>query len=274
MFSEDDLMPVSALSHLIFCERRAALLFIECIWEDNVFTIEGNQLHEKVHEEETVESRGDVRIARGLRLRSLRLGLTGIADVIEFHREEVISGKCSVVSEMPENQSSFTKVTEDKSAFSEVSNDKSAFRNFTLQSESEGGPHSAIVLPGVSGFWRPFIVEYKRGRLRHEKSFEVQLCAQALCLEEMLNVSVTAGAVFYGKPRRRLDVTFTPQLRSETEAAAARLHELFRSGRTPPAVYEKKCESCSLMPRCLPKTMSGHRSIDKYIRGAIDNVKI
>jgi len=242
MFSEDDLMPVSALSHLVFCERRAALLFIECIWEDNVFTVEGNQLHEKVHEEEPVESRGDVRIARGLRLRSLRLGLTGIADVIEFHREEVISDKCSVVSEMPENQSSFTKVTEDK---------------------------SAIELIGVEGLWRPFIVEYKRGRMRHEKSFEVQLCAQALCLEEMLNVSVPAGAVFYGKPRRRLDVNFTQQLRAETESASARLHELFRNGRTPPAVYEKKCESCSLMPLCMPKTLSAHKDVEKYMRAQV-----
>jgi len=131
---------------------------------------------------------------------------------------------------------------------------------------------SAIELPGVEGLWRPFIVEYKRGRLRHEKSFEVQLCAQALCLEEMLNVSVPAGAVFYGKPRRRLDVTFTPGLRAETEAAAARLHELFQSGQTPQAVYEKKCESCSLMPLCLPKTMSGRRNIDKYIQRAIDDI--
>jgi CRISPR-associated exonuclease Cas4 len=173
-----------------------------------------------------------VRIARGLRLRSLRLGLTGIADVIEFHKEEVICGKCLVASETPYN--------------------------------------STISLPGVSGLWRPFIVEYKRGRLRHEKSFEVQLCAQALCLEEMLNVHVPEGAVFYGKPRRRLDVAFTPGLRTETEIAAARLHELFNSGRTPPAVYEKKCESCSLMPVCMPKTMNGRRIVDKYIK---DNIQ-
>ena len=253
LFSEDDLLPISAMQDIIFCERRAALQQIECIWEDNIFTIEGAHLHDKVHEEETVESRGDVRIARGLRLRSLRLGLTGIADVIEFHREEVISGKCSVISEIPEDHSSFTKVTEDKSSFFEVSNDK-----------------SAIELIGVEGLWRPFIVEYKRGRLRHEKSFEVQLCAQALCLEEMLNVSVPAGAVFYGKPRRRLDVTFSPQLRAETESAAARLHELFRNGRTPTAVYEKKCESCSLMHLCMPKTLSAQKDVGKYIRNSIN----
>lgn len=238
-FQEDDLLPIRYVGDIIFCPRRTALHLIECIWEDSIFTIEGTHLHDKVHEEDNTESRGDIRIARGLRLRSLRLGLTGIADVIEFHKESVISEKRGVVGEMPENSA------------------------FPI-------PHSAIALPGVSGLWRPFIVEYKRGRLRHEKSFEVQLCAQALCLEEMLNVHVPEGAVFYGKPRRRLDVAFTPGLRMETEIAAARLQELFNSGRTPTAVYEKKCESCSLMPVCMPKTMNGRRMVDRYIK---DNIQ-
>lgn len=228
MFSEDDLLPVSALSHLVFCERRAALLFIENIWEDNVMTIEGNQLHEKVDEQET-ESRGDIRIARGLRLRSLQLGLSGITDVVEFHKVSVNSEQLPVIS----------------------------------------GIQEAIPLSGVSGLWKPYIVEYKRGRLRHEKSFEVQLCAQAICLEEMLNVHVLKGAVFYGKPRRRLDVEISTCLRLETEMAAARLHNLFNSGKTPQAVYEKKCDSCSLMPVCMPKSISNKRKVDKYIKDHI-----
>lgn len=231
-FTEDDLLPIRYVGDLIFCPRRAALHLIESIWEDNIFTVEGNQLHEKSDEAET-ESRGDMRIARSLRLRSLRLGLTGIADVVEFHKESVDSSPLSVVSAMP----------------------------------------NSIPLSGVDGLWSPFIVEYKRGRLRHEKSFEVQLCAQAMCLEEMLKVNVPTGAVFYGKPRRRLDVAFTPELRAETEAAATRLHILFKSGRTPPAVYEKKCESCSLMELCMPKTISAHKDVEKYLSAQlkIDN---
>lgn len=223
MFAEDELLPISALQHLLFCERRAALTLIECVWEDNVFTVKGSLFHTKTHEETATEVRGDVRVARGLRILSLRLGLSGKTDVVEFHREEESS------------------------------------------TPSLG---QAAKLPGVEGYWRPFPVEYKRGRLRHEEGYEVQLCAQAICLEEMLGEAVTSGAIFYGETNRRLDVAFTRELRSQTEAAAARLHELIRSGVTPAAKHEKKCERCSLMPLCLPGTVGGRRSAREYVARA------
>jgi len=84
MYAEDELLPVAALNQLAYCERRCALMTIEGIWADNLFTVEGTHLHEAAHEDDT-EQRDGVRIARGLRLRSLRLGLTGVADVVEFH---------------------------------------------------------------------------------------------------------------------------------------------------------------------------------------------
>jgi CRISPR-associated exonuclease Cas4 len=80
--------------------------------------------------------------------------------------------------------------------------------------------------------WLPFPVEYKRGRPKKDNSDKVQLCAQALCLEEMLDVDIPAGALFYGKTRRRQDVVFDSDLRRETEDAAQRFHELFESGHT------------------------------------------
>lgn len=203
-YSEDDLLLVSALSDFVFCERRAALHFIERIWEDNLFTAEGTILHERVDEGSNTEARGNIRIIRSIPLRSLRLGLVGKADVVEFHRKET------------------------------------------------GG----IKLEGVSGFWLPFPVEYKRGHLRHEHSFDVQLCAYALCLEEMLKVKVPDGAVFYGKTKRRLGVYFDEVLRQKTEDTAKRLHELIESGKTPKAEYSKKCERCSLVDLCLPKISS------------------
>jgi len=86
MYEEDDLIALSALSQFVFCPRRFALVHIEGLWADNRFTAEGRQFHERVHEAEPTESRADVRTARGLRLRSLRLGLSGVADVVEFHR--------------------------------------------------------------------------------------------------------------------------------------------------------------------------------------------
>ncbi|MBI2440068.1 MAG: CRISPR-associated protein Cas4 [Lentisphaerae bacterium] len=221
-YSEDNLLPISALADIVFCERRAALHQLEEIWQESVSTIEGHYLHDKVHAGEN-ESRGDVRIVRGLRLRSLRLGLSGVADVFEFHR---------------------------------------------LDQGAEG-----IVLPGVSGRWTPFPVEYKRGVVRHEESFECQLCAQALCLEEMLNCHIPAGALFYGLSRRRKDILLTDELRHGTEEAAVRLHHLVNAGVTPPATYAKKCEKCSLLAQCMPKTAGAGKSADKYLRSEILDLK-
>lgn len=222
-FSEEDLLPLSALADLVFCERRAALHHLERIWEDNLFTVEGSHLHERVDLHET-EVRGDLRIARGLFLHSLRLGLSGKADVVEFHR---------------------------------------------LMSDEEVPGRKGVSLPGVLGFWRPVPVEYKRGQLRREDGYEVQLCAQALCLEEMLEVEIPAGALFYGKSRRRLEITFDAALRSETEKAAARLHELVRSRVTPRAAYTPKCDRCSLLSLCMPKTTGSRRTVRTYLRGVL-----
>ncbi|HHT9112310.1 MAG: CRISPR-associated protein Cas4 [Planctomycetes bacterium] len=203
-YSEDDLIPISALADFTFCERRAALHFIERIWEDNVFTAEGTILHERVDDASASEVRGNVRIARSVWLRSLVLGLVGKADVVEFHKTEL------------------------------------------------GG----VKLEGASGLWLPFPVEYKRGYLRPERSFEIQLCAQALCLEEMLGGNIPSGAIFYGKTRRRMDVVFDKALRTETEEAAKKVHELIESGITPKAEYSAKCKKCSLLELCLPKASS------------------
>ena len=220
MYDDDDLLPLSALQHLVFCERRAALVYVEGQWEDNVYTAEGRGLHEKAHEP-GVEARPGVRAARGLMLRSLRLGLSGKTDVVEFH---------------------------------------------------ETAQDAGVKLDGVEGFWRPYPVEYKRGRRRRERSFEVQLCAQALCIEEMLGAHVPRGALYYGKTRRRLEVDFDSALRSETEAAARRLHKLVQSGRTPAAHRGPKCAKCSLAPVCLPD-VSGGRSGARYVKAIFDEAE-
>lgn len=225
-FSEENFLPLSVLADLLFCERRAALHQIEGIWEDNLFTVEGSILHHKADGDLPVESRGEVRVTRGLLVRSLALGLTGKADVVEFHH-----------------------VADEQAPW--------AACDQTLQ--------AAISLKGVRGLWRPFPVEYKRGRLRHEEGFEVQLCAQALCIEEMLSVAVPAGAIYYGKPHRRLEVVFDAALREKTKHAATRLHELIRAGKTPPARFEKKCKSCSLFDICMPRVTDASKSVSKYL---------
>lgn len=206
-YSEDNLLPLSALQHLLFCERQCALIHIEQAWCENLFTAEGRIMHERV-DSGGRESRGAVRLAYGLTLHSFRLGLVGKADVVEFHRDE-------------------------------------------------------------GGGWQPFPVEHKRGRAKKENWDRVQLCAQAMCLEEMLGVAIPAGALFCGKTRRRQDVVFDAELRREVERTASWLHELIRSGKTPSARYEKKCESCSLLHLCLPKVAGAGRSARKYMTDAL-----
>lgn len=110
---------------------------------------------------------------------------------------------------------------------------------------------------------RVFPVEHKRGKPKPDHCDWVQLCAQAICLEEMLQVEIPEGAIFYGQPRRRQPVEFTSALRAETAATAGALHELIRSGKTPAPEYdEKKCSACSLIDICMPKK---HRPVSAYL---------
>jgi CRISPR-associated exonuclease Cas4 len=99
----------------------------------------------------------------------------------------------------------------------------------------------------------PYPVEYKRGKSKPNDCDTVQLCAQALCLEEMLQTTIARGAIFYGNPRRRQEVVFTPELRAHTEELAATMHRLYRSRETPPARAGAYCNSCSLVHVCLPQ---------------------
>ena len=99
----------------------------------------------------------------------------------------------------------------------------------------------------------PYPVEYKRGKSKPNDCDTVQLCAQALCLEEMLDTAIPQGAIFYGNPRRRLEVDFSPELRSRTEELTTTMHRLYRSGVTPAATPGPYCCNCSLVDVCLPE---------------------
>lgn len=120
------------------------------------------------------------------------------------------------------------------------------------------------------GSWLAFPVEYKRGKPKPDDSDKIQLCAQAMCLEEMLNVTIPSGALFYGKTRRRLDVTFDEALRRETTEAAQKTHELIESGKTPKPVYSRRCESCSFIGECMPKAIQKKRSVESYLKRMLD----
>lgn len=218
-YSEADLLPLSGLQHLLFCERQCALIHVERAWRENLLTAEGRVFHERVDGADA-EARGNLKIARGIPLRSLRLGLTGRADVVEFSR--VIEGE-----------------------------------------------HGAR-LPGIEGHWLPYPVEYKRGQPKWIDCDRVQLCAQALCIEEMLQVAVPAGAIFYGRVRRREEVCFDQRLRETTEQAAMRFRELVERGETPIVYRTPKCRSCSLLEICLPPKKARRRSVNSYLTAALE----
>jgi CRISPR-associated exonuclease Cas4 len=199
MYAEEDLLPLSGVQHLAFCERQWGLIQIEQQWEDNLFTAEGKLLHEKA-DSGLSGTRAGMRIARSLALRSFRLGLTGKADVVEF--------------------------------------------------PLEGGP--------------PVPVEYKRGKPKGGDCDRVQVCAQALCLEEQLGVVVPRGALYYGQTARRVEVEFDAPLRARVGQLCERMHALHRAGATPAAEYGPKCKPCSLLHVCEPRSMGARQSARAY----------
>lgn len=203
MYPESDYIMLSALQHYLFCPRQCALIHLEQIWSENRYTAEGRVLHERPDSRESRQE-GRVRTVRTLPIRSAHLGMSGQADVVEFHKNGEV-----------------------------------------------------------------FPVEYKRGKPKKNRCDEVQLCAQALCLEEMLNVEIREGALFYGKNRRRQPVEFDAELRKLTELTIAQVHALLNARVTPKAIYSKKCDQCSLMAACLPKSCTTGRSVRKYLAGML-----
>ena len=184
-------LPLSALQHWLFCPRQCALIHVERLWEENRLTAEGRILHERA-DEGLPESREGIRVLRSVHVASDRLGVHGVADVVEMQ-----------------------------------------------------GP-------------APFPVEYKRGRPKAHRADEVQLCAQAVCLEEMTGQDVPQGALFYGARRRRVVVAFDAELRNLTACVATEARAAMAGGTLPPPVYEAgRCEACSLMALCRPQARRG-----------------
>lgn len=183
---------LSRLQHYLYCPRQFSLIELEGIWLENKYTAEGQVLHQRVNQPET-EKRGAVRIVRALRLAHAQLGIEGVADVVEYHRQD-------------------------------------------------------------DGSEIPFPVEYKRGKPKKHRADEVQLCAQALCIEAMEQTSVPEGALFYGEVRRRQPVSFDQALRELTMQTILACRAIVQSKVTPKADYQaRKCGNCSLQDQCHPR---------------------
>ena len=128
---------------------------------------------------------------------------------------------------------------------------------------------TGIPIRGKEGLWQPFPVEYKRGSPREDTGDALQLCGQAMCLEEMLCCAIPEGALYYGEIRRRVPVAFTEELREEVRQMLAQMHDLYHRGHTPKVKPTKSCNACSLKELCLPKLMKS-RSVSDYLKKAME----
>lgn len=189
-WSEDDWVPISALEHYSYCPRQCALIHLEQVFDENIYTLRGRAVHERVDIADAAVEEG-VHCERALPLWSARYGLIGRADLVEFR-------------------------------------------------------------DGV-----PYPVEYKYGPRRRWEHDDLQLCAQALCLEEMFEVAVPAGAIYHASSRRRREVRFTPDLRERTLATVAAVRKLLHGQALPPPAEDSRCRNCSLLDACLPGVIRG-----------------
>lgn len=214
--TESAVLLLSGLQHYKFCPRQWALIHIEHLWAENYRTTDGKILHERAHDKAFSESRGDLKIVRGLQVASQELGVSGECDVVEFYRSS-----------------------------------------------------TGIALPHWEGLWQPYPVEYKRGRPAPASGNALQLCGQAMCLEEMLCCAIPEGALYFGELHHRERVCFTPELREEVKEALAEMHRLYDRGYTPKVKPGKGCAACSLKELCLPKLVR-HSSVAAYLRGHME----
>lgn len=207
---------LSGLAHFAFCRRQWALIHVEQLWCENVLTLDGHYMHERVHDANFTESRGNVLLSRAMPVRSQTLRITGECDMVELHRDP-----------------------------------------------------AGIPIHGRDGLWRIYPVEYKRGKPDGRGAAELQLCAQAMCLEEMLVTDIPEGAVYYGETRRRQKVALTADLRQQVCRLLEEMHSIFSRGYTPKAKITKACRSCSLVELCQP-TLFKQPPASEYVKHMLE----
>lgn len=195
----DDLVPISALQHYIYCPRQCALIHVEGTFDENLYTLRGQRVHERVDEPEH-EFIAGVRVERALPLFSHRLGLIGRADAVEF-------------------------------------------------------------LAGGT----PYPVEYKSGPRKLQKADDVQLCAQAICLEEMLARTIPEGSLYYDRTRRRRIVEFDAALRGVVVTTVRAVRELFTAAGLPKPAADERCPKCSVIDACMPYALRDYGKASRRV---------
>ena len=214
-YEESEYLQLSGIQHFAFCRRQWALIHVEQVWAENLLTVKGDALHQRVHDDTKSEKRGAVLTVRAMFVSSSTLGFSGQCDVVEFRED-------------PEG----------------------------------------ITLHGRKGTWQPYPIEYKRGSPKKSDCDRLQLCAQAICLEEMLECSIPEGALFYGETKRRQTVEFDTDIRERVAAMAEEMHRLFSRKYTPKVKVGNFCRQCSLNNLCLPKLMK-IKSAAEYLQSKL-----
>jgi len=240
-------LPLSLLNDFLYCPRRAALKVVEGWRSANQHTERGDIVHEHSDLAGYEVVRG-VTLLRALPVWSDRLGLNGKCDIVEAHPKPVGDEVPRLTSPVPQRSS--------------LSPQPPAARK--------------LEPPHVGCYDRLVPVEFKLGKRRQWENDDAQLCAQAMCLEEMFGVSIPRGAVFHADSKRRREVEFAPELRARTEQAVTELHALLRQSEIsdfksqitplPPAVFKPACEECSLFDICLPRALAREDRAERLAR--------
>ena len=241
-----DYLPISMLNQLAYCERRFWLMYVCGEMAINAPVLEGIYQHQRAHEA-GVERDGDRTIHRRVYLWSDRLRVSGFADLVE---ELPAGGEATPLATSAGDAGEccdlpwFDDDNDPVGAGSSRPGRDDRGRDHRAPTTGDRAPTSRILRP----------VEYKHGRQGRWLNDQLQLCAQALCLEERTGQPVERGQIFYWRSRRRVDVEFTPELRAQTEAAVARAYALLEAGKMPPPIEKRaKCRECSLEDICLPR---------------------
>ena len=223
-YDEEDYLLLSGIQHFVFCRRQWALIHIEQAWAENLLTVEGELMHERVHDASLDEKRGDLLTVRGMRISSRALGLSGQCDAVEFRA-------------------------------------------------AEGDP-DGIPLKKHSGLWWPYPVEYKHGSPKKNDCDALQLCAQAMCLEEMLCCTIPQGALYYGQTRRREIVEFDDALRARLADMSREMHDMYRRRYTPKVKTGSLCARCSMRDFCEPALCKNKSAADYVARMCREEVAL
>lgn len=237
-------LPLSLLNDYLYCSRRAALKVVEGWRLANEHTARGDIAHEHSDLPGYEVAKG-VKLLRALPVWSERLALSGKCDIVEIHA-------------LP--SSGFTIGGEETGGAGQGGTTGNTFRSDASHDRDAGDVGTL------------FPVEFKLGKRRQWENDDAQLCAQALCLEEMFRITIPRGAIFHADSKRRREVEFTRELRASTEKAVAELHALQRAQHStlkhpiPAAVFKPACEECSLFDICLPKASCADNRVDRLTR--------